>query len=437
MLLEFTVGNYRSFGEPCTLSMMATHLKGLSPEVDQGNVAVLPDGRKVLKVAALWGPNAGGKSNLIRALWDMKMFVYESARWQATDRIPVEVFRLSTVTADKPTSMEVVFTVDGVQYRYGFEVTRERVEREWLFHRPTAREALLFERDGQQVRHSGAFPEGKAVLDLLLAISPGAPLRPNALFLSMAAQTNGPLSSRVAAWFNSGWVLPAEVGMEALRRVRGWTATLIQADVASKFPLVRTILEHADLGIRGFEARRGDRLEMPLEGLSAEEAEAVARFGIDRVWNVNTTHTLRDADGKASGQVTFDLDKNESRGTQKLFALAGMVAVSLANGNLFVADELDAHFHPHLTRAIIGLFQDPASNPKDAQLIFATHDDGLLEPQIFRRDQVWFVEKGEDEASTLRSLAEFRGLRADRSYREPYLEGRLGAVPILRRFGKV
>jgi hypothetical protein len=150
-----------------------------------------------------------------------------------------------------------------------------------------------------------------------------------------------------------------------------------------------------------------------------------------------TTHNIYDEHGEISAVVGFDKDEMESEGTKKVIEMSGPLFDTLKQGKLLIVDELDAKLHPLLTRCILQLFMDPATNPNGAQLIFATHDTNLLNLNYLRRDQVWFTEKDETEASDLYSLVEFKDekgvkIRNDRSIQKDYINGRYGAIPFFK-----
>jgi AAA15 family ATPase/GTPase len=156
--------------------------------------------------------------------------------------------------------------------------------------------------------------------------------------------------------------------------------------------------------------------------------------GDDEVVSLKTSHTQRNANGKAIAEKIFELD-DESEGTQKLVLMSGPIIDVLTNGKILIIDEIEARLHTLLTRKLIKLFNSKTTNPKHAQLIFATHDTNLLSNKLFRRDQIWFVEKDQVCASHLYSLAEIKTaggkVRNDASFEDDYLQGRYGAIPLL------
>ncbi len=420
MFIEFKAGNFRSLCEPAILSMVASHLSAKNKALDRDNVVTSREELALLKTAAIYGPNASGKSNLVRALRFMRDFVLESSReGQAGDPIPVEPFLLREDTVGAPSSFEVVFDLEGVQYRYGFELDAHHVHAEWLFSRQTSRERTLFERGFQTFVLGPDFrKEGKGLDERT---------RPNALFLSVVAQWNGELAKRLVAWFRRLQILTGTLdgqGREESRRQ-------LETESPERAALVR-LIKSLDLGIEDI------RVEESRDALSAlrSASDALARHAVlvspptYPPAPIRTIHHRRSVHGDTATPIEFDLEKHESDGTQKLFALAGVILGALRRGELLVVDELDMRLHPLMTCELIRLFHDPETNPHNAQLVFTTHDTNLLGIDLFRRDQVWFAEKDRTGATHLYSLAEFK-VRSDASFEKDYIRGKFGAIPFL------
>ena len=419
MLIEFTVGNYRSFKDPQTWSMAATTLKAQESRVDENNV-IRSDGQPdLLTSAAIYGANASGKSNLITAFEFMRSAIFSSPRQiERLGSTGAEPFRLSMTTLDKPSHFQVVAVIKGTRYRYGFEMTPERVVREWLYSVPTTREALLFEREGNTIQSGRHFPEGRQRLI--------ENTRPDALFLGVAAQFNGPIASDVVSWFRRLTTLGMRSGRYAPWRTpsygRGTLGLLKDGDEG-----LRALIRELDLGISDIQLEEIPPEEVEDDTPTTLTLERARRLGMPIV---RTTHVVYDDDGEPTGEADFDLDFHESEGTRRLFALAGPLLNTLRSGGVLIVDELDARLHPLMTRALVARFNDRQANPKGAQLIFTTQDTNLLDNALFRRDQIWFVEKNRQGASQLYSLAEFK-VRNDLSFERGYIQGRFGAVPYL------
>jgi len=427
MLVEFSVGNFRSFLQPVTLSMQAAKLRASDKRLDQENV-FQANGTSLLRSAAIYGANASGKSNLIRALLFMRNFVLRSStESQAEEPIKVDRFRLSTVARETPAHFQIVFCLDGRRYRYGFEVDEHRVRAEWLYH-TQQRETRLFVREGDQYDISNVFREGRGL---------EGRTRNNALFLSVVAQFNGQLATTLLGWFRSqlgiiSGLRDAAYGLFTVRR--------FGADEALRRRILAFVRE-ADLSISDIdvETRSLGKAQMPgdvrgvLEWLTKlDRAPGKPRMdeGSLMVSEVRTTHGVFDEEHNPAGLETFDLDGQESEGTQKIFYLSGPLLDTLEHGKVLVIDEMEARLHPFITRAVIQLFNSSQTNPHNAQLVFATHDASLLGSRYFRRDQIWFTEKDQYGATDLYSLAELK-VRKDASFDKDYIAGKYGAVPFI------
>jgi len=411
MLIEFTVGNYRSIKEPVTLSMVAAKISSRPPQVDQNNTFSIDDDLTLLTSAAIYGANASGKSNLIKALSFMRSFVlYSSKETQAGDKIGTVPFRLSTETEQAASFFEVVFAINGVTYRYGFEVDQRQVRSEWLFYVPATKEARLFVREGQEFKISRRFKGGASKTFT----------RPNALFLSVAAQFNSETAVAVINWFQSLTIISG-LDDDSYREV---TAQNFAEDQQFAQQIIR-ILKESDVGIQNITIRE----PQPHTGGSSSFADFLRQADEEGRLNFDIVHTKWDRTGRPSSAEIFHLE-DESEGTQKLIRIAGPVVDALNRGIVLVIDEIEGRLHTLLTQHLVRLFNTPGANPRHAQLIFATHDTNLLSKKLFRRDQVWFVEKDPQGSSHLYSLAELK-VRNDASFESDYLEGRYGAIPLL------
>ncbi|NEQ39046.1 MAG: ATP-binding protein [Okeania sp. SIO3I5] len=421
MLIQFSVGNYLSFKEIVTLRMVVTKVTAKNKSVDKNNVFYVDEELSLLKSAAVYGANASGKSNLIKAMAFMRWFVLNSSKeTQIEDAINVEEFRLSTETEGKPSFFEIVFILEDKLYRYGFEVDEKQVVSEWLFYVPKVRESKLFERDENGINiPTKVFNEGELIIDKT---------RNNALFLSVNAQFNGKISTSILRWFMdlniiSGlhsdvyqqvtveYLEDSEYENEIIQLVRKWDLGIDDIKIVPRNVLLEELEE-----LPGFTEEFRKRM------LDAE-------VKINQI-QIKTLHKKYNSEGKMVSQVVFDFQDNESEGTKKLFAFAVPILESLRYGEILIIDELDARLHPIITRAIIELFNSNQTNPENAQLIFTTHDTNLLSNKIFRRDQIWFTEKDRQGATDLYSLVEYK-VRNDATFENDYIKGRYGAIPFL------
>jgi uncharacterized protein len=424
MLLAFRAENVRSFRDEFELSLIATRL---AEQAAVRHVAWREGGRpvEVLPAAGIFGANASGKTNVVKAMDDMRSLVLHSFRTgNPTGGIRRRPFLLESASRSAPTQFEVDLVLGGVRHEYGFEIDDERVREEWAYSYPHGKAVRLFHRRPDNGLEPGSAERAKtqAVRELL---------RPNALFLSTAASANHPILLPLYAWFASNLRL-AEVSTRQSRQAL--TTQLL--DNSTSRERVLALLRAADLGIAGARKRQLDpamkeRLQKAVRILAGVEGESDTADAGPRFEDtgVNLIHR------GAAGDVELD-PEDESLGTLVWFGLVGPVIEALADGAVLLADELDASLHPSLVAQLIRLFQDPATNPRRAQLIFNAHDTTLLgdstSDRLIGRDQVWFTEKRGDGSTRLYSLAD-HDPRKEEAIARRYLAGRYGATPILSR----
>lgn len=421
MLIEFTVENFLSFKDSSTLNMVAGAIREYPGHTFSHRPARASRSRPVtlLKSAAIYGANAGGKSNLIKAMAFMRrMVMHSSKESQAEEPFPHNPFLLNPRTSEEPTTMEAVFVQDGIRYRYGFSADRERVHLEWLFAAPRGREARLF------IRRQNKFEFGKGMTRVS---GLEEKTRENALFISVAAQFNQPEARKILQWFSSLQVVTDD-SQNIFRR-----SMAILEESSQRKRLVEFI-RLADYSISELELDVADFLLSDLpdqirDTISKDMEKGGAKGERVRLKKPLSHHHSYNDEGAKVGLEKFDLAM-ESKGTKRIFDLAGLIFYALDNGAALIIDELECSLHPRLTRLIIKLFHSEQTNPRNAQLIFATHDQTLFSRKFFRRDQLWMVSKNDVGSSELYSLSDFR-VRPDSSYDKDYMQGRYGAVPVL------
>ena len=409
MLLEFRVRNYRSIRDEVVVSFVASKDKKLAEtHLASTGITSLPD---VLRSAVIYGPNASGKSTLLQSLFYMRAVVAESATiMQPGQTFNVQPFRLDTEYAKQSSEFEITFLSGGVRHQYGFRLTQERIVDEWL---------LVYRAPKPQQWFSRRYDEKSQTYDYEFSTHLTGPrklwqetTRPNALFLSTAAQLNSELLGPIFRWLVEQPVYFA-AGLSPLPDL---TTQLLQTEVGKQ--AVRDFLASADISISDVVSvsRPGFHQQIMIgpEGpkFSREEREMLMPQFVHK-----TEH----------GSATFELHE-ESEGTQRLYALVAPVLDVLKNGRLLIVDELDRSLHPLLVRRLVRMFHTPELNPKGAQLLFSTHDTSLLDRTLFRRDQIWFTEKDQDQATRLYPLSDFSP-RETEAWEKGYLIGRYGAVP--------
>jgi len=433
MLIQFTANNYLSFKEEIKFSLVASSLK--DRKIDDDLVIFNPiqnNKLRLLKSAVIYGANASGKSNFINAIRFYRNFISNSSKaMQVDDKIDVEHYKLNSECDNEPSVFEAIFLYKEIQYRYGFAVTEKKIESEWLYMKeikPKAKEIELFFREDNTfpVIHD-KFSIGKDLVNKKM-------VRANALLLSVAAQFNDLIATDVFHWLNSF------NSISGLQEDGYKSYTISKLDDPTYRQRIIDFTKFADLGIDDLKVIHGSVSEVNPRDDSPEELdnEMKTAFLGKPVSSLVSFHQKFDKDLNETELVMFPFYQNESMGTRKYFGLAGPILDTLDNGKILVIDELDSKLHPLLTEKIISLFNSKETNPKNAQLVFTSHDTNLLSSQLFRRDQIWFAHKNRYGATTMYSLAEYKeAVRNDASFEKNYLEGKYGAVPSFKNFKKL
>jgi uncharacterized protein len=409
MLLEFRIRNFRSFLDESTLSLVASRDKYLSDRnTTKTNVPSVP---RALRSAVVYGANASGKSNLLRALQLMRGMVVDSATLQPGQAFNVQPFKLDKESSTEPTMFEITAVLDGVRFQYGFEFMPSRITAEWLLVYQRAKPQQWFSRE--LGNNADKFEFGTHFVGQKRTWQEAT--RPNALFLSTAIQLNSEQLKPLFQWFANSLIVLMDGG------VLPFTFSAERIQSAGQDP-IRSLLGAADIGISSISVlpQKGVRLQSTFD---LETGKSEARTEERSLLVPMFTHV--------NGNVTADFDfGDESQGTQKLFALAGPLFDILEHGRVLVIDELDRSLHPLLVRQVVNAFQDPEQNPRGAQLVFSTHDTSLLQGKLLRRDQIWLSEKGQNQSSRLVPLTEFSPRKGE-AFEKGYLTGRYGGIPIL------
>jgi uncharacterized protein len=404
VLIRFEVSNFRSILDPAELSLVAV-------DQDRPEARHMDNlGESLLPVAAIFGPNASGKSNVIAALIWLRDAVQESLRfWD--DEIPVEPFAFSS-DSGRTSDFTIEYVIDGIRFEYVLELDRDAVRYEGLFHYPEKKRRRIFEREGFELKLQRGLGGLSGTRELLTS---------RTLVLSVARRFDEPLVSRFAnnileiralgLEVSAARLLP-RVGVGSSRPTFSWFEDGIENDRTRALAMLRM----ADLGIEDVVIDDAD------SSRSRSKIRLVHRTAGDPV------------------QLNFSA---ESAGTRTWFALIGPVLTALDEGSVLLFDELDASLHPALSGHLLRLFHDPETNPKGAQLIFTSHDTSLL--NHLNRDEVWLTEKTAQGVTRLGALAEFAGerVRKSKNLEQAYLHGRFGALPdvdrteILRALGLI
>lgn len=410
MLLNFSVENHLSFRDFVTFDLEATK----DPSREEFSV-LERDGERVLAVASVYGANASGKSNLLKAMHFMREAVLGSIFSNLkSPEIPVSPFLLCEGFESKPGFFEITFLSGGYRYRYGFEVTRDRIVSEYLFRkRQGAKEATLFTREEQGITvNPKFFKQGKGLEKRTKETS---------LFLTVCAAFNVAEAENIMGWFRKFRFIS---GLDDAGFF-GFTAAELQNE-ARREQLLK-FARKADFNICGIRSRIDTIPEADDQdgGPQSLLASIIAKDA-----KIQTSHTVFDKAGEVVGEVEWDLKEMESEGTKKFIALAGPILHTLQEGSILMIDEFEARLHPALTSAILDWFQSPA-NQQQSQLIITTHDVNLMSPDHLRRDQIWLVEKSSTGHSDLNRLSDFdtNQVKPTTRFNKHYMMGLYGAYP--------
>ena len=411
MLIDFKVANFRSIGEEQVLSLLP--VSNQKEYLDN----IIEDGKhSALNVISIYGANSSGKSNLLLALYVMKLMILSSAKSSSTDPLPWLPFLLKEGLNGSDTSFEVMFVLNGTRYRYGYKYNLKRISSEWLMRKISGRETAVFQRQGDVIDISSGFNGSNKLIDAAIEGT-----KPNNLFLSMADVFNVEEAKEIIAWFNKVETL----NMRSTLSLASQTNSLLKDSEYSS--AIRGYLKTLRLGIEDVVVSDDRDEEMP-----------------NQTPVLKAVHRLYDADGKPKKDtVSWNFTAFESSGSNRALNISGTVVKGLKTGGVLIIDEIEAYMHPIMTLTLIELFMNPESNPNRTQLIFSTHDTNLLNYLKLRRDQVYFMEKNKWESSVLFSLSDFKHRNADgeeiserwdSDKEKRYIEGRYGAIPFLGDF---
>ncbi|MGD1912533.1 MAG: ATP/GTP-binding protein [Rivularia sp. (in: cyanobacteria)] len=431
MLIEFSVENYRSIQERQTFSMVASEDEAML----DSNTFPTPNSKDELRLitsAVIYGANASGKSNLLRAIETLRRLVVDSAsKMQVGTKLPIESFRLNSKYKNQPTSFEIIFIHQDIRFEYGVVLNRERVYEEWLIAYPNERSQKWFSREYLVENKEYKWSFGKALKGEKQSIK--KLVRSNSLFISHAAQNNHAQLTKIFEWFESEFniLTPNPI-------FGGFTSGICDENEIFRQQVVK-LLSQADIGIsdlkiaqKSFSDRQKSFIKQFIikEILDNQEFEGEIDIEEMHSFDIITMHQMNDSEK----QIEFEMEE-ESDGTQRLFELAGLWLYVLQHGEILIVDQLGRSLHPVLTKSLIKMFNDPKINQNNAQIIFTIHDTTLLDTEIFRQDQIWFTEK-EKSATKLYSLLEFM-TRDDESLQKGYLLGRYGAVPFINGLNSI
>jgi uncharacterized protein len=440
MLLRFGVRNHRSIRDYQQISFIASSLKdsedGLlrigAEDAKSENFESAGSKINVLPVVAIYGSNAAGKSTILKAFeFFTEAVVHSHSRTARNTGTPFAPFLLNEYSKDEPSHYDADFVIDGVRYHYGFTLDGKHFLSEWLFSfnldskRQTR--SVLFHRD---VNNEAEYYFGKMLKGDNKRTSKST--RANSLFLCSAAQNAHPQLSEIYSYFAE----KISTRLEQMHSPSVLTHQLVAyfGDNKKRKSVAFEFLKAAEIGIADI-----DFSEVPYEEDTQQlltEVESIIKKHFNAPDETISIKSKTEAKvwhlGENSKGYSIELE-NESSGTLALLQILGPVFTKLKDGGILVVDELNICLHPLVSKELIKLFSSPLTNPGRAQLIFSTHDTGMLANGVLRRDQVWFVEKDKEGASSIYPLSDFK-IRASDNFEKGYKDGRFGAAPDFHLF---
>ncbi|HFO1055350.1 AAA family ATPase [Campylobacter coli] len=418
MLIEFRVENFLSIQDEQVLSMMASKDNTFFDSHTNGDKKLA-----LLKSSVIYGANASGKSNIIKALAIMKKIVISSANGQRGDKLPIIPFLLGNED-NKSTKFEIIFIQNDTKYQYGFILNSEKILEEWLLvFGESNRAQKWFERIYNEKEEKYNYSFGAKFLGSKQLWENST--RDNALFLSVAIQLNNEQLKPVFDFFlkyirvtcTDSWNDGQEVTIDILRQDKQKIISYLK----------RADLDIEDIVVEETELNKTNLMQenipQEIKQMMQTDLEKGARL---KKTDIKTIHTNQQ--GK---QILFDMLELESQGTQKFFKLIGPWVEALEQGYTIVVDELNTHLHPLMTKFLVNLFHNEDLSKSNAQLIFTTHDTSILNQDVFRRDQIWFCEK-QNKATKLYPLSDFKVRKDKTNLENDYLLGRFGSLPYFK-----
>lgn len=416
MIVEFSVKNFRSISDLQTVSFVATNLKSSkeNESVDLNNI-VSENGMKLLKTIGVYGANASGKSNIIKALEFFCDAISDLPSPESKLSKLSQPFLYQKDSEDTESFFQIVLIVEEKKYRYGFtvkknpeainnpNVSREIITSEWLFGPKNSNQGKYFSRKNLEL-DKASLPGNENI----------APLEyEHTLFLTHAASYNKDICAKVRQAI-SGYI----------------TSKFSARGDFYRFHSIRQI-DNSELKPRFLEFLRSFGLNYSdIYFKKDEDTSSSYKFSLEKLF------LTKSACYDESVNVTLNMQENESDGTKKLFDIAGLLlhAFNIKVSGMIILDEVDSNFHPSLLIRLISLFNDPEVNKSNVQLLFTSHDTNLMNPSLMRRDQFYFAEKEQNEGTRFYSLADLKGIRNDADFAKQYLAGFYGGVPMLSEF---
>jgi len=418
MLIEFSVGNFKSIKDVETLSLHASNLQSKYPHLEVNNLFKESNGLKLLKSKAIYGANASGKSNIYKALEAFKGVVKNSVGNERILLKNITPFKLCDATQKQPTFFQVQLIIDGITYRYGFVADKEIIHSEWLFKK-VERETMLFTRERDELDiNKSQFSEGEILKDIFKKSNKDSAFDSYLILTFISKVLKGNISDLLFKFIVNKIILVSGLESDLNKK---FAENFIEDEKQKK--ILVDLVKAADMGIDdiGYIVLNDNEENKKVKGKNYDEEKLV--YAIKKQYNDKN---------EENGMTFMGFDYEESNGTQKMFELAPYIINCLNTGGVLFIDEFDSRFHSLLTKKIVELFNSK-TNTK-GQLIFITHDTNLLSSKLLRRDQISFANRDKFGISHFYSLAEFKGVRSTSSYENDYIHGKYGAIPSLNDF---
>jgi AAA15 family ATPase/GTPase len=426
MILEISIQNFRSIQEEQTFSMIADAGKSKIENTFEANPVGSTDPLKLLRSAVIYGANASGKSNVIRAIYALRMVATQTGKLAMDESIDwYEPFRFDENSARQPTGFKIQFIgPDNIRYHYEIQFNEDEIVFEKLDFYPSGYPANLFERkaNGESMH---IIKKGKALKGRMI---PPVVFKNQAFLSKFGTEIPHDQLSPIYLYFSNIVVLNVldnfklgEIRMKVAKEIAKPESDSLKRKLSKLIRISDTRIE----GIESLETTEEDFVlpdKLP-EALRKKLMEQYSRktMAIHKIYK----------DGLEIGTEMIDLDE-ESAGTIVLFAIGGMILQTLEKGGIIIVDELDNSLHPKLCKFLVRLFHHNISNKANAQLIFATHEVTLLDRDVFRKDQIWFVEKDKFGQTEIFQASDVDGARDDTNFENWYRTGKFGGQPHIK-----
>jgi uncharacterized protein len=454
MLIEFSVSNFRSIKEMQTLSFVATAVN----EHEDTHVFRVNEKTRLLKSIGVYGANSSGKSNLVKAIGAMLGFIKAPFDEKQKFQEQIQPFKYNTSTRNEGTFFQIMFILNEKTYRYGFVYEKGIIKSEWLFGTAEKKEVTYFTREGVNININNSrdrFKEGAGLAKRT---------RDDNLFLNVVNEFNGEISSSVITYLDYILVIKGVDKLVEDNDLRDMSMQYLRDENAKNQLLKLIKIADEDLGdilLNENDEVKGNALKelgIDINNIKEEETPEETINSVfrqmDFVKIINKVKSSgdvgefyqpyslilskRDVFNELGEKVDMDISKFDdeaSEGTKKLFSYAGRILECINHGGTMIIDEFGSTLHTLLTKAIINMFNSEEN--KFAQLCFVVHDTNLLNKDLLRRDQVYFVEKNSKAETSIYSLFEINGIRKDASYEKDYIKGKYGAIPFVKNLNSI